>query len=139
MRFAHNSLEVCRDLLEHHRTGFDRCLILTETIFSMEGDRAPVAELSALASEHDAWLMTDDAHGLGICAADTADVQMGTLSKAAGSYGGYVCARAEVIAFLENRARSPALRDGTAPRIGRRRCRRAADHAGRRGPRAKTD
>ncbi len=115
MRFAHNSPEVCRDLLEHHRTGFDRCLILTETIFSMEGDRAPVAELSALASEHDAWLMTDDAHGLGICAADTADVQMGTLSKAAGSHGGYVCARAEVIAFLENRARSLLFATGLPP------------------------
>jgi len=106
MRYAHNRLEHCQDLLEQHRAGFDRCLILTETIFSMEGDLAPVAELSALALEHDAWVMTDDAHGLGICAAGPADVQMGTLSKAAGSYGGYVCARSEVIAFLENRARS---------------------------------
>ena len=72
----------------------------------MEGDRGPVAELAALARAHDAWLMTDDAHGLGICSAQEADVQMGTLSKAAGSYGGYVCAASEVIAFLENKARS---------------------------------
>jgi 8-amino-7-oxononanoate synthase len=115
MRFAHNSLEHCQDLLTQHRTGFDRCLILTETIFSMEGDRAPVAELSALAVEHDAWLMTDDAHGLGICGANPVDVQMGTLSKAAGSYGGYVCARSEVIAFLENRARSLVYATGLPP------------------------
>ena len=45
MRFTHNSLEHCAELLEQHRAGFDRCLILTETVFSMEGDRAPVAEL----------------------------------------------------------------------------------------------
>jgi 8-amino-7-oxononanoate synthase len=115
MRFDHNRLEHCRELLKQHRPGFDRCLILTETVFSMEGDRAPVAELSALAVEHDAWLMTDDAHGLGIGAASAADLQMGTLSKAAGSYGGYVCAQSEVIAFLENRARSLLFATGLPP------------------------
>ena len=137
MRFDHNRLEHCQELLKQHRAGFNRCLILTETVFSMEGDRAPVAELSELALEHDAWLMTDDAHGLGIHAADPADVQMGTLSKAAGSYGGYVCARSEVIAFLENRA-EPALCDRAAARVGRRGRRRPADHAGRRGSRQET-
>jgi 8-amino-7-oxononanoate synthase len=88
---------------------------LTESVFSMEGDRAPIAQLGALARAHDAWLMTDDAHGLGICSAREADVQMGTLSKAAGSYGGYVCARSEVIAFLENRARSLLFATGLPP------------------------
>jgi 8-amino-7-oxononanoate synthase len=110
MRFEHNRVEHCRNLLEEHRASFRRCLICTETVFSMDGDRAPVAELGALACGHDAWLMTDDAHGLGTCSAGTqeakADLQMGTLSKATGSYGGYVCARAAVIALLENRARS---------------------------------
>ena len=81
----------------------------------MEGDRAPIAELAALAQAHDAWLMTDDAHGLGICAAHEADVQMGTLSKAAGSYGGYVCARSEVDRFLENKARSLLFATGLPP------------------------
>ncbi len=81
----------------------------------MEGDRAPIAELGALARAHDAWLMTDDAHGLGICSAQEADLQMGTLSKAAGSYGGYVCARSEVIAFLENKARSLLFATGLPP------------------------
>jgi len=115
MRYEHNRLEHCRELLEQHRAGFERCLILTETVFSMDGDRGPVAGLSALALEHDAWLMTDDAHGLGIFSADRADVQMGTLSKAAGSYGGYVCARSDVIAFLENRARSLLFATGLPP------------------------
>ena len=115
MRFKHNSLEHCEELLCQHRAGFERCLILTETVFSMEGDRAPVARLGAVARAHDAWLMTDDAHGLGLCLAREADLQMGTLSKAAGSYGGYVCARSEVIAFLENKARSLLFATGLPP------------------------
>ena len=45
MRFTHNSLEHCEELLRQHRAGFERCLILTETVFSMEGDRGPIAEL----------------------------------------------------------------------------------------------
>ena len=81
----------------------------------MEGDVGPIAELALMARSHDAWLMTDDAHGLGICSAREADVQMGTLSKAAGSYGGYVCARREVIAYLENKARSLLFATGLPP------------------------
>ena len=115
MRFTHNNLVHCDELLTQHRAGFERCLILTETVFSMEGDRAPIARLGALARAHDAWLMTDDAHGLGLCSAREADVQMGTLSKAAGSYGGYVCARREVIAFLESKARSLLFATGLPP------------------------
>jgi 8-amino-7-oxononanoate synthase len=115
LRFTHNSLDHCHELLSQHRGLFERCLILTETVFSMEGDRAPVAELCALTRAHDAWLLTDDAHGLGICRAEEADLQMGTLSKAAGSYGGYVCGRAEVIAFLESKARSLLFATGLPP------------------------
>jgi 8-amino-7-oxononanoate synthase len=115
MRFDHNSLEHCESLLGHHRASFERCLILTETVFSMEGDLGPIAELALIARSHDAWLMTDDAHGLGISPAREADVQMGTLSKAAGSYGGYVCARREVIAYLENKARSLLFATGLPP------------------------
>jgi 8-amino-7-oxononanoate synthase len=115
LRFAHNDLADCRDLLAKNRTQFARCLIVTETVFSMDGDRAPITELSALASKHDAWLLTDDAHGLGIHAAEPADIQMGTLSKAAGSYGGYVCAQADVIAYFENCARSLLFSTGLPP------------------------
>jgi 8-amino-7-oxononanoate synthase len=115
MRFAHNNTGDCASLLEHHRPAFGRCLIVTETVFSMDGDRGPIAELSALARAHDAWLMTDDAHGLGTRLDTEVDVQMGTLSKMAASYGGYVCARAEVIAFLENTARSLIFSTGLPP------------------------
>jgi len=115
MRFEHNSLDQCGDLVKQHRAGFGHCLILTETVFSMEGDRAPVAELSTLARAHDCWLMIDDAHGLLTDSAPESDIQMGTLSKAAGSYGGYVCARSEVIALLENKARSLLFATGLPP------------------------
>jgi 8-amino-7-oxononanoate synthase len=115
LRFDHNNPDHCQQLLEQRRGSFDCCLILTETVFSMEGDRAPIADLHALARAFDAWLMTDDAHGLGFGTAEPADVQMGTLSKGAGSCGGYVCARSEVIAYLENRARTLMFTTGLPP------------------------
>jgi len=108
MRFAHNSLAHARMLIEANRDEHHHCLILTETVFSMDGDRAPLKELAALAKEFNAWLMTDDAHGLGIIPQQKglADVEMGTLSKAAGSYGGYVCGSATLVDYLKNAARS---------------------------------
>jgi 8-amino-7-oxononanoate synthase len=115
LRFDHNDVGHCQALLDEHRPRFRRCLILTETVFSMDGDCAPVAELVELARAHDAWPMTDDAHGLGFGSGEPVDLQMGTLSKGAGSSGGYVCARAEVIAFLENRARSLMFSTGLPP------------------------
>jgi 8-amino-7-oxononanoate synthase len=115
MRFAHNSVEHCRVLLEAHRAEFQYCLILTETVFSMDGDVAPVAELQALAEAHDAWLMTDDAHGLGIVESAKADIQMGTLSKAAGSYGGYVCGSVKTVEWIKNAARSLMFSTGLPP------------------------
>ncbi len=115
IRFEHNDLGACRDILEAHRTKYGRCLILTETVFSMDGDRAPVEELAGLAGRYDAWLMTDDAHGLGICSSEAADVQMGTLSKSVGSCGGYVCGPAELISWLANRSRSLLFSTGLPP------------------------
>ncbi len=106
MRFAHNNIEHCRMLLEANRKEFQHCLIVTETVFSMDGDRAPVKVLAALAKEFDAWLLTDDAHGLGIVKSPSADIEMGTLSKAAGSYGGYVCGSKTLIDYLKTAARS---------------------------------
>lgn len=115
LRFEHNDVGHCRSLLEAERSRAGRCLILTETVFSMDGDLGRVAELGALAREHDAWLLTDDAHGLGIVPSQPADIQMGTLSKALGGCGGYVAAAAEVVAWLENRARSFIFTTGLPP------------------------
>jgi 8-amino-7-oxononanoate synthase len=113
--FDHNDVTHCRELLEANRGRHERCLVLTETVFSMDGDRGPVDELGELARAHDAWLMTDDAHGLGVGPSATTDVQMGTLSKAVGSVGGYVCGSTELIAWLENRARSLMFSTGLPP------------------------
>ena len=85
----------------------------------MDGDRAPLAELAALAREFDAWLMADDAHDLDFGAAARADVplRIGTLSKAFGAYGGYVCASQPVIDLLRNRARTLIYSTGLPPAV----------------------
>lgn len=107
LRFVHNNMEHCRLMIEEARGDHGACLILTETVFSMDGDRAPLAALKAYAKKYDAWLMTDDAHGLGIIPPQPpADIQMGTLSKAAGSYGGYVCGSKSLIDYIKTSARS---------------------------------
>jgi 8-amino-7-oxononanoate synthase len=108
LRFVHNSMEHCQMLLEASRGEHHHCLILTETVFSMDGDRAPLQALKRLAGQFDAWLMTDDAHGFGILPAhdSPADIQMGTLSKAVGSYGGYVCGSSILTDYLKTAARS---------------------------------
>ncbi len=124
--FAHNSLDHCRDLLRAERDRHRHCLLLTDGVFSMDGDRAPVAELAALAQQHSAWLLVDDAHGLGVveggrgsCVRDGRELavplQMGTLSKALGSYGGYLCAARPVIELLVSRARTLVYSTGLPP------------------------
>jgi 8-amino-7-oxononanoate synthase len=92
-------------------------MIVTEGVFSMDGDLAPLPALERLARACDAWLMTDDAHGLGVIGDGRGSsfahrvpvavpLQMGTLSKAAGGYGGYLCASHAVCELMRNRARS---------------------------------
>jgi 8-amino-7-oxononanoate synthase len=106
IRFSHNSVEKCEEILKQHRNSFKNCLILTEHVFSMEGDVAPIAELYQLANKYNAWLMTDDAHGFGVLEPQQAHLQMGTLSKAVGCYGGYICASQNIIEYLRNKSRS---------------------------------
>jgi 8-amino-7-oxononanoate synthase len=92
----------------------------------MDGDLAPLPEMSAAARAHDAWLLTDDAHGLGVTGGGRGSsfafgepldipLQMGTLSKAVGAYGGYLCASGPVIDLLRNRARSFVYSTGLPP------------------------
>jgi 8-amino-7-oxononanoate synthase len=117
--FRHNDMAHLAELLEAHRRDHERVMIATDTVFSMDGDLAPVAVLADLAETHDAWLMTDDAHGLGVVpkpeGAGRVPLQMGTLSKAIGAYGGYVCASENVVALLRNRARSFVYTTGLPP------------------------
>jgi 8-amino-7-oxononanoate synthase len=126
--FRHNDVGHARALLAEHRGRHDRALIVTDGVFSMDGDLAPLGELNALAAEHDAWLMSDDAHGLGVigggrgstCAGEkpvAVPLQMGTLSKAVGAYGGYLCASSAVIELMRNRARTLIYSTGLPPAI----------------------
>ncbi len=114
--FAHNDMTDLAEQLDRLRSAHRRTLILTDGVFSMDGDLAPLPDLMALADQHDAWALVDDAHGIGVIGegrgtAHTftpparAPLQMGTLSKALGSYGGYVCASRAVCELLRTRAR----------------------------------
>ena len=124
--FPHNDAQAAERLLQSERADHRKCLLLTEGVFSMEGDLAPLPALTALAEQFDAWLMTDDAHGLGVVgggrgsgfahgAVIDVPLQMGTLSKAAGAYGGYLCASRSVCQLVRNRARSFVFSTGLPP------------------------
>ncbi len=119
--FPHNHTGRLEHLLQwarRHAPADARVLVVTESIFSMDGDRAPLREIAALKEQHGAMLMVDEAHAVGICGgqgrgladelgiASAVDVHMGTLSKAAGLHGGYICGSSALIDLLINRARS---------------------------------
>ena len=115
-RFAHCDLERLARALGASRAR--RKWVITDAVFSMDGDIAPVPELIALCERHDAWLVLDDAHGFGVLGAHGAGtwshfsagtdrvIYMGTLGKAAGVFGAFVAASAPIIDHLVNRARS---------------------------------
>ena len=124
--FRHGDPGHVEVLLAELRRRHQRALIATDGVFSMDGDIAPLHALAAVAQRHDAWLMSDDAHGLGVVGggrgssfvqAMKADVplQMGTLSKAIGGYGGYLCASAAVVDLIRNRARTVIYSTGLPP------------------------
>jgi len=126
LEFRHNDVEHLAALLGAERSAHRHCLVLTDGVFSMEGDLAPLAPLAAAAAEHDAWLMTDDAHGLGVVGGGRGSsfahdppvdvpLHMGTLSKAVGAYGGYLCTSRDVAELIRNRARSFVYSTGLPP------------------------
>ena len=116
-RYPHLDLDALESMLEQ-KGGKGRRLIVTDGVFSMDGDIAPLAGLVQLARRHGALLMVDDAHGCGVlgdsgrgsaelCGVlDGIDVQMGTLGKGFGSFGAYAAASAEICDYLVNKARS---------------------------------
>lgn len=117
VRYPHNDHAALARLLEKRR-GSGRCLIVTDGVFSMDGDIAPLKELVDLKRSHDALLMVDDAHGSGVLGPQgrgsaellgvmgAVDIQMGTFGKALGSFGAYAAVSGELRELLINRARS---------------------------------
>ncbi|HKQ38482.1 MAG TPA: 8-amino-7-oxononanoate synthase [Verrucomicrobiae bacterium] len=117
--FAHNDVDELKDILEWAREkNARRILIVTESVFSMDGDLAPLREIVELKERYGAWLMLDEAHATGLFGAkrrglaeafelaERLDIQMGTLGKALGSAGGYICGSRALIDYLINHART---------------------------------
>jgi 8-amino-7-oxononanoate synthase len=117
--YNHGSTAHLEHPLKEHRHQYRRCLILTDGVFSMDGDLCPLPAIGKLAQNYQAMLLVDEAHASGIfgptgagcgehfaaLGCSTFDfIQVGTLSKALGSLGGYVAGRADWIDFLRNRA-----------------------------------
>jgi 8-amino-7-oxononanoate synthase len=127
-RFPHRDLNRLEQLL--HQTGAARRrLIITDSVFSVDGDVAPLNDLVALKARYGAWLMIDEAHATGVLGTNGAglaealgvarevDIHMGTFSKALGSQGGYVAGDWRLIDYLHNRARSFIYSTALAPPI----------------------
>ena len=126
--YRHADVGHVESLLTELRQRHEHALIATDGVFSMDGDLAPLHGLAALAEYHDAWLLSDDAHGLGVVGGGRGSnfvrtrkaevpLQMGTLSKALGAYGGYICASASVVDLLRNRARTLIYSTGLPPAV----------------------
>ena len=127
IEYQHCNVGDLRDLLQENRFKYRRCLIITDTVFSMDGDVCPVAEIQELSIEYSSMLLVDEAHATGIFGATGAGVveaenlggetliEVGTLSKAIGSLGGYVAGSASLISFLRNRCASWIYTTGLSP------------------------
>jgi len=124
--FRHNDMAHLEALLTEHRGHYRHALIATDGVFSMDGDLAPLHALAAISKQYDCWLLSDDAHGIGVVGdgrgssfvgGKKADVplQMGTLSKAVGGYGGYLCASQPVIDLIKTRSRTFVYSTGLPP------------------------
>lgn len=115
-RYAHSDMKQLENLLNKHKQ-IERKLIVTDTVFSMDGDVAKLAEIVSLANKYDATVMVDEAHATGVLGptggglveelglSKKIDIQMGTLSKALGSFGAFVCGKPNLIEYFINASR----------------------------------
>lgn len=127
VNYNHCDLEDLETQLKTYRASYRRCLIITDTVFSMDGDICPLPNLLEIAAKYQAMVLVDEAHATGVMGdngggcvdyfncSDHAPIQMGTLSKALGSLGGYVTGSKRLIEFLRNRAPSWIYTTGLSP------------------------
>ena len=124
--YQHLNLVDLTEKLQQHRAKYRRCLIVTDSVFSMDGDLAPLREIMDLAAEYDCMVLVDEAHGTGVFGDRGGGltnalgiqqdlIQVGTLSKALGSLGGYVAGSAKLIDYLRNRAATWIYTTGLSP------------------------
>ena len=129
--FDHNDLDDLEKILkwaaEKSNSRPSRVLVVTESVFSMDGECAPLREIVALKERYGAWLMVDEAHATGILGPngrgladklglrDQIEVKLGTLGKAIGASGGFICGSRPLVEFLVNRARSFIFSTAPAP------------------------
>lgn len=116
--YPHADAEFVRNYLQQHRHQFDKVLLLSESIFSMDGDAAPLVNLFEIAEQYDTGLVVDEAHAVGVYGQRGGGLleelqlqsqvlaKLGTLSKALGSVGGYVAGDEKLIGYLVNHCRS---------------------------------
>ena len=122
-RYNHKDIEHAEHILKNYKSSHK--MIITDGVFSMDGDIAPLDKLYELGKEYNALLMVDDAHSTGVLGngrgtahhfgLTDVDVQLGTLSKALGSVGGYVAGRKELIEYLVNYSRSFIFSTAVSP------------------------
>ncbi|MEM6502051.1 MAG: 8-amino-7-oxononanoate synthase [Cyanobacteria bacterium P01_C01_bin.89] len=117
-QYDHGNMTALRDILMGQRSQFRRCAIVTDSVFSMDGDLCPLKEILAIAEEFEAMVVIDEAHATGVLGSTGAGaveflectgkplIQVGTLSKALASLGGYVAGSAALVDFLRNRSAS---------------------------------
>ncbi len=126
-RYRHNDLDHLEKMMDEAEAG--QRLVITDAVFSMDGDRALLPEILELCERHDAWLLIDDAHGFGVSGAKGRGsishfgmdsplvIYMATLGKAAGVFGAFVAAEKIVIDTLVNKARSYIYTTATPPAL----------------------
>ncbi|MFW6358271.1 MAG: 8-amino-7-oxononanoate synthase [Chroococcales cyanobacterium] len=127
LEYTHCNLNDILNQLNKNRSNYRRCLIITDSVFSMDGDLCPLPQLLELADKFDCMLLLDEAHATGVMGQTGAGcvdyfgctgqplIQVGTLSKALGSLGGYVAGSASLIDFLRNRAPGWIYTTGLSP------------------------
>jgi glycine C-acetyltransferase len=129
IKWPHRKVDALRQLCKESRQKYRRALLVTDAVFSMDGDIAPLKELAEIAEEFNLIFMVDDAHASGVLGRNgrgsvdhfglhgRVDVQMGTLSKALGAMGGYIAGSKTLIEFLIQKARPWLLSTAHPPAV----------------------